>query len=478
MTAWHYRYEAKGIQAWMLATDSLKEIAGGSALVEDLERAADVHARECGGRVLQAAAGAATLRFENRDALESFAATWPRQAARITPGLQVIQAWSLTLDELPAALGDARNRTPIDLPEAGPWIARAGRTGRPATGRQEGMLVDAATRAKLKASKDTLRDIVDRLYEDTETRPKFLTDLNRYPDGAIALVHADGDGIGRRIAAMAPEALEPFSKALSQVTTRAVREAIDHLERCFQVYEDNAGHVPLPVRPIVVGGDDVTVMLSARHSIAFADFLVRAFARLAAAEAALRDAQGKGPTLTAGVAIVRNGYPFARAHEIAEEACRAAKPSNGAGGRLAFRRLTTSLEATEDGADAESTTAHTRGYTPDQLKHLQAAAQATTSLPKGKLRTWLGVAQGAARRGESQDRAQALWTRTLEYLERPEHREGGPRRAFVGFCAALHAIDPSFPSDGRLHPEAIGDVVGDALTWARVTGNEPELWGR
>ena len=167
MKRWLYRYEVKGIQDWILNTDKLVEIKGGSALIEGLADLARglIGALGLGevGRELQAedrvvevmaAAGSATYIFPSREHVATFAAHWPMAVERHAPGIQVVQAWQQgedksALDSLFASLGAARNRVPVRLPEAGPLLLRAGRTGSPAVLRSKKHgLLDAATAAK------------------------------------------------------------------------------------------------------------------------------------------------------------------------------------------------------------------------------------------------------------------------------------------------------------------------------------------
>jgi len=76
----------------------------------------------------------------------------------------------------------------------------------------------------------------------------------------------------------------------------------------------------LPLRPLVFGGDDVTVVCDGRLGLTFAATYLEEFERAAAN---LPD--GKAGHACAGVAIIKTHYPFARAYALAEELCDAAK---------------------------------------------------------------------------------------------------------------------------------------------------------
>ena len=174
-----YRYEAKGIQRWILATDRLKEIKGASAIVEGmshlLERA--LEAQDSGGQLIVGAAGGATVRFPNQEAAEDFAAYWPWLVHQNAPGLDLAQGWvseedaeASFYDRLAVKLRADRNRLMVDLPEAGPCVARAPRTGLPslpAEGLRKGeSLEDPSTRARREASAGEQEMLLERVWEN------------------------------------------------------------------------------------------------------------------------------------------------------------------------------------------------------------------------------------------------------------------------------------------------------------------------
>ena len=66
-----YRTESKGIQSWILGSGKLREIAGGSQVVEGIVQLARQQAVHVGGEVLFAAAGGATIHFDTMDQLAS-----------------------------------------------------------------------------------------------------------------------------------------------------------------------------------------------------------------------------------------------------------------------------------------------------------------------------------------------------------------------------------------------------------------------
>ncbi|HCF61177.1 MAG TPA: hypothetical protein DFS52_24665, partial [Myxococcales bacterium] len=318
--SWLYRYEAKGIQPYILATERLREMMGASALVESLERSLR-EALGDGGTIRMAAAGNATVRFEEESKLREFAEHWPMLLSRKLPGLQIVQAWapikgseSEALKEVLARLESDRNRPWAELPEAGPLVARSARTGRPAVKRgkkdSEGLL-DAATRAKAKVAGDGAADLLAAKLAIGNR--DLVTDMEDFGEGYVAVVHADGNGVGKRILSDVSkrdgDGQWRFSTALTEATRQAAIAAIDELD-----VRTEKGK-PLPLRPLVLGGDDFTVILPARHAIAFTEHFLSKFEEQTLAAT---DALGGGFKACAGIALVKPGFPFHAAYDLAE----------------------------------------------------------------------------------------------------------------------------------------------------------------
>ena len=169
----------------------------------------------------------------------------------------------------------------------------------------------------------------------------------------IAVVHADGNGLGQRIMAIGEKypdpsqnrdyikALRAFSEEVDKAAQQALRDVLNKLVMRIQndgggriVYRNALGKIIaevqlrredgkclLPFRPIVFGGDDVTFVCDGRLGLSLAIEYMR---QLEEHTKNLPD--GKGClTACAGVAIVKAHYPFARAYTLADELCRKAK---------------------------------------------------------------------------------------------------------------------------------------------------------
>ncbi|MBI1296917.1 hypothetical protein GC175_18350 [bacterium] len=160
----------------------------------------------------------------------------------------------------------------------------------------------------------------------------------------IAVVHADGNGMGKHLETITKkfaqvgseknreyiDAVRRFSNEIRAAGKGALRSVIDAVLEWNQsdnnklkpAIDKEAGKKCLSVRPIVFGGDDVTFVCDGRIGLRAAKVFLDAFG-----DYTIHDANGeRKPTIAAaGVAIVKVHYPFARAYQLSAELCQNAK---------------------------------------------------------------------------------------------------------------------------------------------------------
>ena len=466
-----YRYETKGIQSWILSSNKLRDLAGGSALVEALTQEAEEGAKSVGAQVIQATSGGMTARFPNLDKLQAFASEWPMQVAFLAPGLQLVQAWvpeTEGRDALFRALTAKRNDVAVTELDLNPWVLRAGRSGRPAVTAPKGFksrarqtawdqVAVAKERARNCARKDTGAEVLGgHAWDD------FEETLERWPEGPVAVVHADGSGVGQRLSSDKNKSLddfEKFSKGLKQASAAATRAAVATLQ---------VGHEgKLYARPVVSAGDDLTYILRASEARRFCEAWVRAFE----AETGSRPEIGGKLFAGAGIVMLNRGYPFSSAYEMAEALCKGAKDAvkdrELPRSVLAFRRVTNSL--------VDEVTSGTAAWVVDsdiaERPALDQLVETVRALPRGTLRTWLDHYQ----RSDGETRAGQLWARA---------REVADTEKWDRFERALVAVGADPDSGGfrganqvalPLGKEARPTPIYDALTLRFVERTEDEL---
>ena len=165
----------------------------------------------------------------------------------------------------------------------------------------------------------------------------------------VAVIHIDGNGVGavmRRLGkAMSHVDEDDFSRAVgcsrddADALRRFVLTVNDRLDRAVteafakawadvaKWAEADAGPAErkvavVPVVPVILGGDDVTVFTSGDYALPFAAAYLERYERATENDPLLRHLgreEGTGPmTAAAGVAVVRRDFPFHVAYNLAE----------------------------------------------------------------------------------------------------------------------------------------------------------------
>ena len=205
------------------------------------------------------------------------------------------------------------------------------------------------------------------LYEEDEKLARDPTKLEELLQTAseggvgvpskVAVIHIDGNGVGgvmRRLDEVLSEksgalkgelevpegdsdALRVFVLKISErldvavkVAFRSAWERVAKLAR-KDAEDSNRRYTAIPVVPVILGGDDVTVITSGDYALPFAAAYLRHYEEATGNDPILRyltppEGQDTGPmTAAAGVAIVKRNFPFHIAYELAEKLVERAK---------------------------------------------------------------------------------------------------------------------------------------------------------
>jgi hypothetical protein len=202
--------------------------------------------------------------------------------------------------------------------------------------------VSAEVYAKIVARKEANELLRNRLQSLQSEFAQDFEDVSVGEYGLMAVVHADGDRMGNRIKKLKaiPENREYinqmriFSDGLKRTGLAALEITIKRVENLLV---ENNGVLPLrptaskrarievpiahplPMRPLVFGGDDLTLVCDGRLGISLTLLYLAEFQKQA--EIHLRESL----TSSAGVAIVKPHYPFARAYKLAADLANHAK---------------------------------------------------------------------------------------------------------------------------------------------------------
>jgi len=418
-------FEANSIQSYILQGGRLRDIVGASYLLDqlcsaDIESACTkmqlqvVDGAPDGDRQIlftRKASGAIYAVLGSLETAQQLAALWSLWVRQRCPGLSFNQALSSasSVFEVVAAgskaLGQARSLPATALPTAAPLVERSPRTGLAAShftrvqGNQE--WVDSAVAARRGVLADAQRDNRDKLLPSVTNTTRYVFPVNLdfepkddadefgFPfseqNRSVGILHADANGLGQVLLKVIekaeldplqagkdfPKFLATLSASVAAATEAAGKRAVEEIlvPQAAQVAGKNIR--VLPARPILLAGDDLTIILRAdvalpflnAFSAAFEQETQKSFAQLRkeAFAQSFDEQLPKALTMCAGLQFVRNNFPFAQALHLAENLCSAAKKQakdrqaqqglESTPAAVCFHRMITSL-IDEDGAQA------------------------------------------------------------------------------------------------------------------------------
>ncbi len=276
------------------------------------------------------------------------------------------------------AMNADANRKRPSLPLASPLATRSRRTGQAADGNaswkpKDGPM-DAATARKKQMADLSKAGFLKRFapegsnlgWRDWPTDLEGESGKGAFPfsgdDRTVALIHADGNGLGQLLIHIRDaaekddsrfvELFRAFSEAVADTTQNAARQAT---EKVLLPVREKEKSECLAARPILLGGDDITIIVRADLAMDYCRVFAEAFESASREELAKlgKDHQIEGLpqrlTLGFGLVFLRASQPFHMAIHLAEalvgEAKKAAKALNqdDPESSIAFYRITGSL---------------------------------------------------------------------------------------------------------------------------------------
>jgi hypothetical protein len=362
-----------GIQRFVFASNRLRDVTAGSALVKRVTSQDFLQSNVAGienAMVLAAAGGNALLRFAGLEDAQRFAARYSRALLEQAPGLEAAVAHrDYAAGSLAAAIGaiqDNLARAKAGRASQAPLLGLAvtapcTETRMPASDvmtvsrapgeRPAPVSAAIAARRRVQPPTSQLGTFTDAGGRTWQLEyPLDLDHLGRtFGDTSLlGVIHLDGNGIGAAISAWLQErrgvtdddrlaadyatltgeltavvaaaldaAVNAGRDSLTPVDNGAVIASAD-LDLRVELYADR-DTLYLPLRPVLLGGDDLTLICDGRLAL---DLAARA---LTAFRATPAPTLGGKLSACAGVALVGTHFPFSRAYDVAAELCESAK---------------------------------------------------------------------------------------------------------------------------------------------------------
>ncbi len=332
-----YGASVQGIQAFIFQTNSLKDIVGGSELVEKICTTLFVSNYLQRGTPIINAAGNIKCVYDDASECQKAVLEFPKRVMTEAPGITISQAvvkvteeefknhFPEVIDSLEKKLKIQRNKPAKSLTMGYMGAERSRNTGFPAIDCKDQEYLDEGTLQKRKLSigaQATIK-LAEKSFGIKGLSPRNialdiedLTDKNDW----IAIIHADGNGLGQILPKFSQslDAFSKFSVNLDAATRQAAHAAF---RRIYTADDYTQTSVVFPFRPVVLGGDDMTMICKASLAMEYTRIYLDEF------EKATKQKLGadKGLTACAGIAFVKSSYPFHYGYDLAETLCGQAK---------------------------------------------------------------------------------------------------------------------------------------------------------
>ncbi len=375
MAKYLYGASVQGIQSFIFETNKLKEIVGASELVEQIcttEFADAIGLKtkskeelaeklKSDANVIMTAAGNIKYIFDDEEKCKELVLNFPKRISNFAPGITISQAVvPLTgdikkdIDDLEHNLKVQRNKAqmPVDIGLMG--VERARRTGKPASDIDDGIQIDRGTYRKLDAFRNyfnLFKKFTTPNYFNYKKIPFNVADITRGEENSwLAIVHADGNGLGNLLqnlgtnieksdlynrcetseaqSELKQKVFKTFSIQLEKATEKAAQNAFFDVVKQPELEEIMKGNEHYPIRPVVLGGDDLTIIIRADLAYKFTIEFLTQFefeTKKHFEDAELNKFGVHNLTACAGIAFIKANYPFHYGADLAESLVKEAK---------------------------------------------------------------------------------------------------------------------------------------------------------
>lgn len=202
---------------------------------------------------------------------------------------------------------------------------------------------ETAVKAKIfKKANEDLRRRFDKIFKLKEFEAQIDFDFpgeveklgQKEGENYFAIVHVDGNNMGLKFrTCKSLTARRKLSREIRRKTEGAFADLLRKIivmknsgafEGVLKLYKND-----LPIRPLIIGGDDVTFLCPANMAILFTKTLIESLDADTKPDAPeqLTEKISRHIDACAGIAILPTKYPFFRGYKLAEQLCDSAKKS-------------------------------------------------------------------------------------------------------------------------------------------------------
>lgn len=353
-------------QAYIFKTNRLAENIGASIIIRDItENISEQIAENFFGEKVLSGGGKSVYAFSNEERARDFTKGISNHVLLKYPGVELFLA-TCAYEEEHESIIDAINSLYGKLEQK-----KSGRessfkvfdlgmgilcdsTGLPAVTQEKksNRYLSAESQIKVQVAAKEQDEIFRELLPDS-TKYRFAKEfkelgVSKNVKDYIGIIVMDGNKMGKKIEKVRNEfkkshpivnkqfnmdykiAMCAMSRDIDQAYKKAVKSAIcsltENLERLkkkkLNIVEDGSKTV-LPIRPLILAGDDICLVTDARIAISFARLILENIEKIT--EDDIPALHGQQMRACGGIALVKEKYPFFRGQELAEELCSKAK---------------------------------------------------------------------------------------------------------------------------------------------------------
>ena len=398
--------DTMSIQKYIFSSNSLKENIGASYLVkqlfEDLKSKFKNYSYIGGGNAL--------LYFDNKGEATNAMKEWSKNVLKEYPGIKPIIVIDDNFDEnkysqsrynLVKKIFKQKNESvPITTINSFGFNAECHRSGLSAEVYSEHIddkrYISSQSYTKIKASEKADKERQNE-FKDIVGEKIFPNELDQLGSTKgenihISVIHIDGNEIGNLIKNINSEQeLKRFSLSLGEATKNSFKNMLKQMlkdwkeiKKELRIKDNN-----LPIRPIIIGGDDITFVCDSRLGLYFTYHFIKNFENQ-------KICKGHNITACGGISIIKTKYPFYRGYTIAEELCSNAKKERKnmkindslIDFNISFGGLGGNLEEIREKnyRSADNKKLYRRPYTLDEVPKLLKSIKELNSLPKSKIK--------------------------------------------------------------------------------------------
>ena len=194
---------------------------------------------------------------------------------------------------------------------------------------------EAAAKARVfsEANKTLAKMFSDELG-DIYDFPTKLDELGQTePNNYIAIVHIDGNNMGVKFSncttlnkhrSLSASIKKKTKNSFAKLLRKIIAEYDEYREHEALKTQEAKGKKLLPIRPLIIGGDDVTFVCPAKVAIAYSKRFINYMAEISSEEE-IKDDEARSIDCCGGIAILNTKYPFFRGYMLSEKLCDTAK---------------------------------------------------------------------------------------------------------------------------------------------------------